>query len=131
MEGFSEKWDEMKEQLEKAIELKKDKDNLTITIKILESNVEDNEMVGGMLKGEDEMKQSLGQFLGEKEPLNCEIDIDEEEKQITMKFENKKEFKKVYELLHDMFFGDFFKKMLEAMFGAFGNMFKQDLDPPF
>ena len=43
-----------------------------------------------------------------------------------MKFEDAEQFNQVYELLHEMFFGDFFKKMLEAMFGAFGRMFGKD-----
>ena len=47
------------------------------------------------------------------------ITIDEDNKKITMKFEKKKEFKKVYKLLNDIFFGDFLKKMIETMMKAF------------
>lgn len=121
MEGFN--WDEMKEQLEKAVKLDKNKEDLSITIKVLETNIEENQMVGGMLQGEDEMKRSLGQFMGNNEPLDCDVEINEDEKIVKMTFKKKKEWKKVYELLDNMFFGDFFKKMIEAMMGAFGGMF--------
>jgi hypothetical protein len=119
-------WEEIKEQLQNAVKLEKKKDDLSITIAILESNIEENQMVGGMLKDEDEMKQSLGQFLGKKEPLDCDIEINQEKRTMLLKFKEKKEFKKVYNLLNDLFFGDFLKKMIEAMMGAFGDMFGQD-----
>jgi hypothetical protein len=119
-------WDEIKEQLEKAVKLEKNDDDLSVKIIILEESLEENKMIGNMLKGEDEMKQSLGQFLGNNEPLDCDIDINQDEKYIKMVFKKKKDFKKVYTLLNDIFFGDFFKKMLEAMMGAFGNMFGND-----
>ncbi len=124
MENFD--WDEIKEELRKAIKLEKNDDDLYVSIKVLEESIEDNKMIGSMLKGENEMKQSLGQFLGKNEPLDCEIKINQEEKQIMMVFKKKKEFKKVYELPNDIFFGDFFKKMMEAMMGAFGGMFGND-----
>ena len=47
-----------------------------------------------------------------------------------MKFANKKQFKNVYKLLDSMFNGDFLKKMIEAMMGAFGGMFGGDDDAP-
>lgn len=124
MEGFN--WDEMKEQLEKAVKLDKNKEDLSITIKVLETNIEENQMVGGMLQGEDEMKRSLGQFMGNNEPLDCDVEINQDEKIVKMTFKKKEEWKKVYELLDNMFFGDFFKKMIEAMMGAFGGMFGGD-----
>lgn len=119
-------WEEIKEQLQEAVRLEKKKDDLSIKISILESNIEENQMVGGMLKDEDEMKQSLGQFLNKKEPLDCDIEINQEERTMLLKFKEKKDFKKVYNLLNDLFFGDFIKKMIEAMMGAFGDMFGQD-----
>jgi len=123
MENFN--WDEIKEQLEKAVKLEKNKNDLSIKIAILEENIEENQMIGGMLKGEDEMKQSLGQFLGKKEPIDCDIDINQDERSMLLKLKNKKDFKKVYNLLNNLFFGDFFKEMIEAMMGAFGDMFGQ------
>lgn len=119
-------WEEIKEQLQNAVKLEKKKEDLSIKISILESNIEENQIVGGMLKDEDEMKQSLGQFLGKKEPLDCDIEINQEKRTMLLKFKEKKEFKKVYNLLNDLFFGDFLKKMIEAMMGAFGDMFGQD-----
>ncbi|MHA1293804.1 MAG: hypothetical protein ACTSQJ_14200 [Promethearchaeota archaeon] len=116
-------WDEIKEQLSNSIKLEKNAEDLSLKIIILESNLEENKVVGGMFKGEDEMKRSLGQFLGKKEPIDCNININQEEKYIILKFKNKKDFKKVYNLFQEMFFGDFFKEIIEAMMGAFGGMF--------
>ena len=92
-------------------------------ITVLESEIEENQMVGGILKGEDEMKKGLAQFLGKKEPLDCDIEINQEEKTMLLKFRNKSDFKKVFELLNDIFFGDYLKKMIEALMGAFGQSF--------
>jgi len=117
MEGFN--WDEIKEQLQKIVKLDKNAADLTVKIQILEENIEENKMVGDMLQGEDEMKRTLAQHLGRKEPLDCDIEINDEEKYMLLRFKNKKDFKKVYKLLDDMFFGDFFKKMIEAMMKAF------------
>lgn len=119
-------WDEIKEKLQHAVKLEKNKDALKVKINILESNIEDDKMVGNMLRDEESMKQSIGQFLGSNEPLDCDIDINNDEKCIVMKFKKESDFNKVYNLLNDMFFGDFFKKIIEAMFGAFGAMFKPD-----
>ena len=63
-------WDEIKEKLGKAIKLEKNKDALTVKITILESNIEEDKMVGNMLRDEESMKQSIGQFLGSNEPLD-------------------------------------------------------------
>ncbi len=119
-------WVYIKEQLEKAVKLEQDKNHLSIKMTVLESNIKENQMVGSMLKDEDEMKQSLGQFLGENRPLDCDIEINQDEKYILMKFQNKKEFKKVYNLLHEMFFGEYFKKLVEATKAIFGDMFRQE-----
>ena len=116
-------WDEIKEKLEKAVKLEKNSDDLSINIIILESNIEENQKIWGMLEGEDEMKRGLAQFLGKKEPLDCDIEINQEEKTMLLKFRNKEDFKKVYNLLNDLFFGDYLKKMFEALMGAFGQSF--------
>ena len=116
-------WDEVKEKFEKAVKLEEKKDNLSIKITILEANIEENQMVGSMLKSEEEMKRGLSQFLGNKEPIDCYIDINQDEKWMLLKFKNKKDFNKVYNLLNDIFFGDYLKKMMEALMGAFGQTF--------
>ena len=126
MEIKDSNWDKIKEDLQKAVKLEENKDDLSIKIIILESNIKENQMVGGMLRGGEEMKQSLRQFLGKSEPLDCDISINQEERTILMKFNNNEDFYKVYELLNDMFFGDFFKKMIDALRGAFGATFGHD-----
>lgn len=120
-------WDEMKEKLEKAVKLEKNDSDLTVKMTMLESeDIKEDQMIGKMLKGEDEMKQSFGQFLGKKGPLDCDIELNDEEKYIVIKLKNKKDLKAVYKLLNDMFFGEFFKKMIDAMMQAFGGMFGKE-----
>lgn len=123
-------WDEIKEELQKAVKLEKFKDDLSVKITILAENIEETQMVGDVLKEEEEMKRSFGQFLGRDAPLDCDIEMNKEEKYIVMKMKTKKDYKKVYKLLNDMFFGDFFKKMIDAMMGAFKGVFK-DLGDAF
>ena len=131
MENFN--WNEIKEQLQKMVKLEKDDKELTIKIIILEAPKEDDQMVGNMFEGGDEMKKQLAQHLGREEPLDCDIEFNEEERYSLLKFKNKKDYKKVYKLLKDMFFGDFFLKMIKAMMQAFkgfadgfGEMFKEE-----
>ncbi len=115
-------WDEIKEELHKAVKLEKFKDDLSVKITILAENIEENQMVGDVLKDKEDMKRSFGQFLGRDTPLDCDIEMNQDEKYIIMKMKSKKDYKKVYKLLNDMFFGDFFKKMIDAMMGAFKNL---------
>ena len=91
MDGFN--WDEIKEQLSNSVKLEKNDDDLSIKIQVLADDIQENQMIGGMLQGEEQMKQSLGQFLGSDKPIEFDIEINEEEKYTLMKFENKKEFK--------------------------------------
>ncbi len=112
-------WDEIKEQLQNAVKLEQNNNDLTVKIIILEANVEENKMVGDILKGKEEMKHSFGQFLGLNGPLDCEIIINHDENNVMLKMKNKEDYEKVFNLLKDMFSGDFFKNMLDAMMGAF------------
>jgi len=115
-------WDEITEDLKKAVKLEKFKDELSVKITILAENIEENQMVGDVLKEEEEMKRSFGQFLGRDAPLDCDIEMNQDEKYIIMRMKTKKDYKKVYKLLNEMFFGDFFKKMIEAMMSAFKDL---------
>ena len=117
-------WDEIKEELRKAVKLEKFKDDLSVKITILAENIEETQMIGDVLKEEEEMKRSFGQFLGMDTPLECDIEMNQDDKYIIMKMKTKKDFKKVHKLLNDMFFGDFFKKMIDAMMGAFKGVFE-------
>ena len=112
-------WDELKEKLAMAVKLEKSDDDLLIKINILETNLEETGMVGKMLTSEEEMKQSLGQFLGKKGSIECDVKINQDERYVMIIFKRKKDFKKTYNLLNDMFFGNFFKEMIEAMMDAF------------
>lgn len=124
MEKFN--WEEIKEKLRKAVKLENNKEELTVKITILEPNIENNQMVGGMLKDQESMKQSLGQFINNGKPVECEAEINNEQKYIILKFKDTYFYTKTYDLFYNMFFGDYFKEMIEAMIGAFGGFFGGD-----
>jgi len=116
-------WEEIKAKLQKSIKLEKNEKDLSVKIIVLEPNIQDDQIVGNMLKNEAEMKQSLTQFLGKKKLLDCDIKINQPGKNIKLTFRDKTDFTSVYNLLNDMFFGDYFKEMVEALKGAFGESF--------
>jgi len=116
-------WEEIKAKLQKSIKLEKNEKDLSVKITILEPTVQDDQMIGNMLKNEDEMKQSLTQFLGKKKLLDCDIKINQPGKNIKLTFRDKMDFNSVHNLLNAMFFGDYFKDMVEALKGAFGESF--------
>ena len=124
MENFN--WEEIKEKLQKAVDIEKNEDDLFVKIIIKEPNIEEAQMVGDMLKSEDEMRQSLSVFINQNQPIDCDIEVNQEEKYIFLKFKEKQFWEKTYELFNEMFFGDYLKKMMEAMMGAFGGMFGKE-----
>jgi len=121
MENFN--WEEIKEKLVKAVKLEKNKADLSVKIIIKELDIEDNQIIGNILKSEKEMKQSLAQFINQGKPVNCEVEVNQDEKFILLKFNEIKMWQKTYEFFNDFFFGDYLKKMIEAMMGAFGGIF--------
>ena len=120
MEGMN--FDEIQKQLSEAVKLENNDDDLTIKINIIADNLEENQMMSQMMSSEDQMKQQFGQFLGQEGALDCDITMNSEDKNIVIALKNKEDYEKLYELLNNLFFGDFFKKMMEAMMGAFGDM---------
>ncbi len=124
MEDFN--WKEIKEKLQKAVEIEVNEKELAVKIKILEPNVEEAQMVGNMLKSEDEMKQSLSAFINQNQPIDCDVEVNQEEKFIEIKFREKEFWEKTHQLFNEMFFGDYLKKMIEAMMGAFGGIFGKE-----
>jgi len=75
-------WEEIKAKLQKSIKLEKNEKDLSVKIIVLEPNIQDDQIVGNMLKNEAEMKQSLTQFLGKKKLLDCDIKINQPGKNI-------------------------------------------------
>jgi hypothetical protein len=118
-------WDEIKENLRKSVKLDKKMEDLSIKITIKKSNIEENQFIGKMLKNEDEMKQSLSAFINEGKPIDCDVEVNQKERYILLKFREKRIWIKTFELFNDLFFGDYLKKMIEAMMGAFGGMFSK------
>ena len=119
-------WDKIKEILRKSVKLDQKIEDLSIKITIKESNIEENQFIGKMLKSEDEMKQSLSAFINEGKPIDCDVDVNQEENYILLKFRDRKIYDKTFEVFNDLFFGDYLKKMIEAMMGAFGGMFSKE-----
>ncbi|TFG29042.1 MAG: hypothetical protein EU532_03940 [Promethearchaeota archaeon] len=119
-------WDEIKEELRKAVELNKNKDDLSIKIIIKTPYIEENQLVGSILKNEEEMRQYLSAIVNGGQPIDCDIEVNQQEKYILLRFREKKFWEKTYEFFSEMFFGDYFKKMIDAMMGAFGGMFGKE-----
>ncbi len=120
-------WDELKEKMKKSIKLEKDEKAFTVKITLLEvDGIKENTMISGMIQDADSIKKSLGQFINNGKPVNCEIEGNPADKLVIIKLENKKWTKKVYDFFYDLFFGDFLKKMMDALMGAFGGMFGKD-----
>jgi hypothetical protein len=117
---------EIKEKLQKAVEIKSDQEDLSVKLKIKEPNIEGVLMVSDMLKSEDEMRQSLSAFINQNQPIDCDIEVNQKEKYILLKFRNKEMWNRTITFFNDMFFGDYLKKMIEAMMGAFGAMFGKE-----
>ena len=65
MEDFN--WEEIKEKLQKAVEIESNEEELSVKIKIKEPNIEEAQMVGDMLKSEDEMRQSLSEYINQNQ----------------------------------------------------------------
>ena len=121
-------WDEIKKSLQNAIKLEKDHDNLTILITVLEENLKENQFIGNFIRNEIELKNSLQRYLGRQSPLNCDIEINNTNKKVSIQFFDDGDYNEVFILLNDIFFGDYLKDMIEAMMGAFGRMFGKEDD---
>ena len=119
-------WDEIKEEFRKAVKLNKNHNDLSIKIIIKTSYIEENQLVGSMLKNEEEMRQSLSAIVNGGQPIDCDIEVNQQEKSILLRFREKKFWEKTYEFFNELFFGDYLKKMIDAMMGAFGGMFGKD-----
>lgn len=119
-------WDEIKKSLQKAIKLERNYDNLTIVISVLEENLKENQFVGNFIRSEKELKKSLQRYLGKQSSLNCDIEINNTNNKVSIKFFDTKDYNEVFNLLNDIFFGDYLKDMIEAMMGAFGRMFGKE-----
>lgn len=120
--NFDLNWDDIKKQMKESVELEKDEGAKIVKIKF-KGDVQKNEMIDKMISSEEGLKQTLTQFVGKGELIECNIQFDEAENTIILEnFKDKKITKKVYEFFDDMFFGDFLKNLMEQMFSAFKNL---------
>ena len=122
-------WKEIRQKMKELIKLEQNKkEKYMKLIMIGADDVREDEMVGKMLQGEDQIKQTINQFVAGGEEIDCDIEINEDEKFMKITFKEEKWVKPVYKFFEDMFFGDFLKKMIEAMMEAFskgmGDAFK-------
>jgi hypothetical protein len=124
IENFN--WEEIKEKLSKAVLLEKKIEDLTIKIKILDPLTDENPIIGNMLKTDSEIKRMLAQFANEGKSVDCDVFVNQVEKIIEVKLRDKEMWEKIYNFFNDLFFGDYLKKMVEAMIGAFGGMFGRE-----
>lgn len=118
-------WKEIKNKMKELVKLEKDEKELWVKLVMTgESDVREDEMVGKMIQGEDQIKQTLSQFINDGEPLDCEVTFNEEEKIMQMQFKEKRHVKKAYDFFKELFFGNFLKDMVEGMMKAFEKGFE-------
>jgi len=113
-------WDDIKRQMEESVEL--EEGNRVVKIKF-KGDVQQNQMIEKMVSSEQGLQQTLNQFVGKGDPVDCNINFIESENAVVI--ENLKDEEithKVYEFFKDMFFGDFLKNLIEQMFNAFKNL---------
>ena len=118
---FDLNWDEIKKKIKETIELEKNESDNTIKIKI-KGDIQENPMVNQIVSTKEGIENSLNQFVGKGEKIDCEIEYLEDENSILMKFNDKKTTKESYKFFNEMFFGDFVKDLLEKMMDAFKDM---------
>ncbi|MHA1299346.1 MAG: hypothetical protein ACTSO9_07930 [Candidatus Helarchaeota archaeon] len=120
MDNLNLNWDDIKRQMEESVEL--EEGNRVVKIKF-KGDVQQNQMIEKMVSSEQGLQQTLNQFVGKGDPVDCNINFIESENAVVI--ENLKDEEithKVYEFFKDMFFGDFLKNLIEQMFNAFKNL---------
>jgi len=122
-------WKEIKKKMKELIKLEHNKKEKYMKLLMIGTDdVREDEMVGKMLQGEEQIKQTINQFVADGEEIDCDIEINKDDKYMMITFKEEKWVKQVYDFFDDMFFGDFLKKMIEAMMEAFskglGDAFK-------
>jgi len=125
MEGMKIDWKEIKNKMKELVKIEKDDKELWVKIIMIgENDVREDEMVGKMIEGEEQMKQTLSQFINDDKPLDCEVTINEEERTMKVQFKEKRLVKKAYSFYKDLFYGNFLKNMVEGMMKAFEKGFE-------
>jgi len=116
-------WKEIKQKMKELITLEKNKKEKYVKLIMTGTDdVREDEMVGKMLQGEEQIRQTINQFVAGGEEIDCDIIINEDEKFMMITFKEEKWVKKTFDFFEDMFYGDFLKKMVEAMMEAFKGM---------
>ncbi|NHI90915.1 MAG: hypothetical protein EAX96_00345 [Candidatus Lokiarchaeota archaeon] len=124
MNGKKIDWKEIKQKMKELVKLEKNENDLWVKLTMIgENDVREDEMVGKMIQSEEEIKQTLSQYINDGEPLDCEVSFMEEEKYMLIKFKEKRFVKKAYEFFKELFFGNFLKKMVEQMMKAIEESF--------
>ncbi|MHA1785484.1 MAG: hypothetical protein ACTSVY_05950 [Candidatus Helarchaeota archaeon] len=119
-------WKEVRDKMKELIKIEKDTKKYWVKLTMLGEEARKDEMIGKLIENEDQMKQTLDQFIGQDVPIDCEITFNEDDNYMLIQLEEKKSTNKVYDFLEDLFFGDFLKKMFEAMMKAFEENFDID-----
>jgi hypothetical protein len=119
-------WSEMKAKLENSVKIQQIEEELKIIVSIDTKKIKENGLITGLLKNKEQLKRTIGEYKNDGTPINCEIEIKKKEGKIILYFKEESEYDKSLEFLKEFFHGDILKTMLEAMFGAFGNHFRND-----
>lgn len=119
-------WSEMKAKLENSVEIQQMEEDLKIIVDIYTEEIKENGLITDLLQNKEQLKRTIGEYKNDGTPINCLIEIERKEGKIILSFEKESEYDKSLEFLEEFFYGDILKTMLEAMFGAFGNRFRND-----
>ncbi|MFX1452312.1 MAG: hypothetical protein ACFFCM_15850 [Promethearchaeota archaeon] len=119
---FNLDWDMIKKQMKEAVELEKDEGKKQVLIKF-KGDIKGNPMIDKMVSDDEGLKNTLTQFVGKGEEVDCNIRYLESENAFLLEnFKDKETTKAVYEFFNDMFFGDFLKNLMDHMMDAFKNL---------
>ncbi len=119
---FNLDWDSIKEQIKDAVEIEKDEAKKLVKIKF-KGDISDNPMVGKMVGDDTGLQDTLTQFVGKGEQIDCDIKfLDAENTFLLENFKDEKTTNQVYDFFNELFFGDFLKNLMDQMMDAFGNL---------
>jgi len=120
LENFDLNWDDIKKQMKESVELEEGDKEIKIKFK---GDVKENQMIDKLVSTEQGLQQTMTQFIGKGEPVDCNIKFIEGKNTILMEnFKDKEITHKVYEFFNEMFFGDFLKNLMDQMINAFKDM---------
>ena len=108
-------WKEISEKMKELVRIEKNINEMWVKIKMLGEDVRKDEMLGKLIQGEAQIKNTLTQFVGDGELIPCTVEFNEDENYLLIKLEDARLTKKVHAFFENLFFGNFLREMFEAI----------------